>query len=292
MKKTSQLTPKIIYGILGLAVLIGLYFLFAPQVVEVDTGHVVRKDFEEVLRVDGTIKSKTKVTIVARTTGDIDQINLEVGDILKKGDLITRLKWDFYEPIKSSMNGVISKVHRKSAGPVNRGEPLIDIIDPENLQIEAEVLTTDAVRIPATAKVKITGVGTDNQLQGVVVKISRAGFLKLSALGIEEEKTLVYVESDELKKYQFGDIFHVELEIAISRDRNVLTVPLGALFKNANSWAVYTIGKNKAILRNIEISGKNETEALVTKGLKEGEPVILFPGDRIVEGARIRMIKK
>lgn len=292
MKKVTLLTPKIIYGILVLALLSGLYFLFAPQYVPVEISPVVRRDFEEVLRLDGTIKSKTKVTIVARTTGDIDQITLEVGDALKKGDFITRLKWDFYEPIKSSMSGIVSKVYRKSAGPIARGEPLIDIIDPENLQIEAEVLTTDAVRIPPAAKVKITGLGTDNQLQGAVAKVSRAGFLKLSALGIEEEKTLVYVESEELKNYQFGDFFHVELEISISKNHNVLIVPLGALFKNEKSWAVYTAESKRAQLRNIEISGKNETEAVVTKGLKEGDNVILFPGDKIVEGTRIQPQKK
>ncbi|MGE5087272.1 MAG: efflux RND transporter periplasmic adaptor subunit [Bacillota bacterium] len=290
MKMTKPLTPKIIYGALLLLLAIAIFVMIRPKKVAVETAPVVRGTFIQTLRVDGTIKTKNKVTVLARASGDLGQVDLEVGDILKRNQLIAILKWDYPDAVKSPMNGIVSKVYRESAGPISRGDPIIDIIDPDDTEIEAEVLTNDAVGIPLGSPVKISGSGINETLQGHVIRISRAGFKKLSALGIEEEKTLVYVSIDTPQK-SLGDVFHVDLEIKTSEDRNVLIVPLGALFKNKDQWAVYTISKNKAALRAIDILKKNDTQALVKKGLQEGEAVILFPGDQVSEGTPVKVIQ-
>jgi HlyD family secretion protein len=198
------------------------------------------------------------------------------------------LKWDFSEPVKSPISGIVSKVFRESSGPIARGEPIVEMIDPESLRVEAEALTTEAVKIPAAAPVAILGWGKEKPLQGRVSKVSRAGFLKLSALGIEEEKTLVYVEILDPPVNQLGDTFHVELEIRLSEQENVLTVPLGALFKNNEQWALYTVENKKARLKSVKIGKRNASEAVITEGLQEGDEVILFPGDRIKDQIRVR----
>lgn len=290
MPKRPQLTPKIIYGAIAILFVLSIAFLLRPDVIEVETTKIQRKNFVEILQVDGKVKSKNKITVTARAMGDLGTVDLDVGDLLKKGEVITHLKWDSTEPVKAPMTGVVSKIYRESAGPVARGEPIVEIIDPQSLHVEAEILTTEAVKIPPGAPVRILGWGNEKQLNGKVSKISRAGFLKLSALGIEEEKTLVYVEMLNVPTNQLGDNFHVELEIHLSEAENVLTVPLGALFKHDNQWALYTVEKKRAHLKNVNISKRNESEALVIDGLQEGDEVILFPGDRISDQTRVRAL--
>lgn len=288
MNKNKPLTPKVIYGILILFLVIAIYLITRPKKVTVEIASVVRGNFVRTIRVDGTVKTKNKVTVLARASGDLGDIDLDVGDSIKKNQIITVLKWDIYDAVKSPMNGIVSKVYRESAGPINRGDPIIDIIDPDNIEIESEVLTNDAVGIPINSPVKISGSGSNDVLLGHVTRISRAGFKKISALGIEEEKTLVYVTIDSPPR-SLGDIFHVDLEITISEDPNVLIIPLGALFKNHDRWAVYMINKNKAILKNIDIAKTNDTQALVTHGLQQNDSVILFPGDQISEGTPVKI---
>lgn len=287
MNKKFQWLPKIVYGVLVLFLILGTWLLLRKKPVRVETAKVVRGHFEETLRIDGTIKSKTKLTVTAYATGDLGRVDLKVGDTIQKGQTITVLTWDIRKNIASPMDGVVSKVYRESAGPVQRGEPIIDIIDPKDLEIEAEVLTTDAVRIPEGALVNVTGLGNEETLKAKVHRISKAGFVKLSALGIEEEKTEVYMHFTTPPKSPIGDNYHVELFISLFQDDNVLKIPLGALFKNQDQWAVYINDNKKAYLRQVRVGKKNDFEALISEGLKEGEEVILFPGDQVTEGTKI-----
>lgn len=289
MKRKSSPLKQLTYGILLLLLIGGAIVLFLPKRIPVEAFTVNRSDFKEILRTDGNLKSKTKVSVLARASGDLGRVDLRVGDSLIKNDVITSLKWDIVENIRSPISGVVSKVYRESAGPILRGEPIVDLIDPENLEIEAEVLTSDAVRIPKGAQVEIKGISDNTApLRGQVSNISRAGFKKISALGVEEEKTLVYVEILDSKPQTLGDLFHVELEILISQKPDVLVVPLGALFKQDDVWAVYVIENQRAQLRRLKISARNETSAIVEEGLKEGESIILFPNNEVHEGRRIR----
>ncbi|MGZ3769297.1 MAG: efflux RND transporter periplasmic adaptor subunit [Bdellovibrio sp.] len=283
---------RIVYGGLILAISIAAWLLFKPKPVIVETGTVTKGTFIENFSIDGKVRSKTKVTIVAFTNGDIEEITLREGDTVKKGQTLTVLRWDYAKKIVSPLNGVIVKVYRKTAGPINRGEPLMDIIDPDDLEIVAEPLTTDAIRINENTKVQVLGLGDRKTVYSArVINVSRAGFIKVSALGVEEERTEVRMAFVDVPKeilQKIGDNFHVELSMELSRNDNVLKVPLGALFKDKESWAVYLIENGKARLKHIEISKRNDREALVSKGLQENNRVILFPGDTIFEGTSVK----
>jgi HlyD family secretion protein len=67
----------------------------------------------------------------------------------------------------------------------------------------------------------------------------------------------------------------------------VLKLPLGALFRDGESWAVFVAEDGVARLRHIKIDHGNGREAEVLDGLEVGETVILHPGDRISSGVRI-----
>jgi HlyD family secretion protein len=294
MKKKLFRISNIVYAVLGCSLFFGLWLLFKEKPIEVETAKVVRGDFEENLRADGIIKAKKKVTVLARANGDLGRVDLKVGEEIKKGQKITDLIWDQREAIKSPITGIISKVYRESAGPINRGDPLIDIINPEDLQVESEILTTDAIRIPLNAPVKIYGLGNELIQSGTVKQVSRAGFVKLSALGVEEEKTLVYIQIINPQRQLLGDTYHVELSILLDAEKKVLKIPIGSIFKTNNQWTVYTLSKNRADLKKILILKRNDSEAVIDEknkdsdALKENETVILFPGDQIFQGTLVK----
>ena len=57
------------------------------------------------------------------------------------------------------MSGRILKIVQESEGVVPAGAPLVEIGDPRDLEVVADLLSTDAVRIPDGAPVRIDGWG-------------------------------------------------------------------------------------------------------------------------------------
>lgn len=289
-KKAKTYLAKFIYLLLAIIGGICAWILFRTSPVPVHPVTVQRGPFEETFYIDGTVRSRSKFTIAAFATGDLERMNLKVGDPVKKGQRLTILNWDFQRDVLSPIDGVVSKVYRESAGPVNRGDPIVDIIDPSNLEILVEVLTSDAIRIKEGTAATIHGWGQGLSLPAKVRRISRAGFVKLSALGIEEEKTNVYLHFLTPPPPGIGDSFHVEVRFVLSKDENVLTIPAGALFRNEESWAVYKIKDKRAQLRNINITKKSDTQAVVSNGLDEGDVIINFPNDLVSDGTKVKAV--
>jgi hypothetical protein len=73
---------------------------------------------------------------------------------------------------------------------VQAGAPLVEIGDPLNQEVVADLLSADATQIEKGAAVRIDGWG-GTALQ--VTRLDSAGFLKVSALGIEEQLVRVTI---------------------------------------------------------------------------------------------------
>lgn len=269
-----------------------MWMLFRPQPVEVQSHLVERGLFEEKFSVDGKLRSRNKAIVVAFANGDIDDVSFKAGDPIRKGQKVTTLHWDYHVQIKSPLTGVVSKVFRDSAGPINRGEPLIEVIDPEQIEIVAEVLTSDSARLREGISVEVSDIGDANTYSAVITSISRAGFIKISALGVEEERTEVrmnFVNLPAEVRHRLGDNYHVSLAMLLSRVEDVVKIPLGALFRDQGIWMVYVVERGRAKVRRVQVLARNDKEVAITEGLSPGDVVVLFPGDKVHEGVALKV---
>lgn len=281
----------VLFGITAFAGLI--YMIVVPRSVSVEAAKVKRSDFREIIKSDGVLRSKHRYTVPAFADGDIKRVDLKVGDSVKKGQAVTALYWDVkYDPVKSPITGVVSKVYRESAGPIRRGEPILEVVDPAQLEVMAELLTSDAVRVKLGNPATIEGWGGELPLSCEVVGVSKAGFIKQSALGVEEEKTEVTMNLKDVSKNilaRLGNTFHVDVSIEISKHENALVIPVGALFRDGPLWAVYKITDERAIKVNVVPTARSSGESMIESGVNEGDLVVAFPGDLVKDGARVRM---
>ena len=85
------------------------------------------------------------------------------------------------------------KPYQESENVVQPGAPLIDIGDPRDLEVIADLLSTDAVQIKVGSEVQIEGWGGP-PIKGRVARIEPSGFLKISALGIEEQRVRTRID--------------------------------------------------------------------------------------------------
>ena len=190
--------------------------------------------------------------------------------------------------VYSPVDGRILRVIHESEGVVAAGAWLVELGDPADLEIVVDLLSGDAVRVREGAEVTIEDWGGVS-LAGRVRRVEPYAFTKVSALGIEEQRVNVIVDfTDPQEKWQgLGHGYRVDAHILDWRGEDVLKLPLGALFRDGDSWAVFVAEDGVAKLRHIEIDHGNGREAEVLDGLAEGATVILHPGDRISDGVRV-----
>ena len=195
--------------------------------------------------------------------------------------------------IKAPVRGNVLKIHHKSEGVIREGEALIEIGDPRELEIEVDVLSADAVKIKPGTLVLFERWGGGYPLKGRVRMVEPAGFTKLSALGVEEQRVLVIsdITSPTEEWAQLGDGYRVEASFILWENSDVLQVPASALFRYDSGWAVFVKKHNRAELRQVEVGYRNGLSSEITSGLDEGETVITHPGSAVTDGIRLKSEK-
>jgi HlyD family secretion protein len=185
-------------------------------------------------------------------------------------------------------SGRVLKIIQDSESVVLPGAPLVDIGNPLDLEIVADLLSTDAVQIKAGAAVRIDGWGGP-AIRGKVVRVDPAGFLKVSALGIEEQRVRVTIDfADPPEAWsQLGHDYRVIVHVTTWSAAEALTVPVSALFRRGDDWAVFAVQDGRARTTAVNIGHRNNRVAEVLAGLAAGTPVILHPSDRISDRTRV-----
>jgi HlyD family secretion protein len=162
--------------------------------------------------------------------------------------------------------------------------------DPSALEVVVDLLSADAVRVPRGAEATIGQWGGEGELAARVRRVEPAGFTRVSALGIEEQRVNVILDpvGDGERWSRLGDGFRVEARILIDRAEDVLRVPTGALLRRGEGWAVFREEGGRAVETAVEVGRRSPAEAEILSGLDEGARIIVYPGDRVADGVRVQ----
>ncbi|MDP2170115.1 MAG: HlyD family efflux transporter periplasmic adaptor subunit [Rhodocyclaceae bacterium] len=192
--------------------------------------------------------------------------------------------------VRAPVQARVLKLLRESEGTVRAGEPLLEVGNPETLEIAAEVLSNAAVRIAPGGRVLLDRWG-GAPLQGIVRVVEPAGFTKISALGVEEQRVRVIVDVTSPREawQRLGDGYRVEASFIVWEAGEVLQLPTSALFRHNNGWAVFAIAAGRARLQPVRIGERSGLRAQVLDGLQAGDLVIVHPDDKVRDGVRIEL---
>ena len=190
-------------------------------------------------------------------------------------------------PVVCPLGGVVLGVPEPSARTVAPGEPLLEVGDPRDLEVVVDLLSADAVRVEVGAPMRVTGWGGSGTLTGRIVRVDPAGFTKVSALGVEEQRVNVVGALDSVPA-SLGHRFRVDVRVVLWAADSVLAVPSSALFRRGDQWAVYRIENGRARERPVTVGHESASDSEILTGLAPGDLVIRHPSDRIRDGVRIR----
>ena len=191
--------------------------------------------------------------------------------------------------LRAPVDGVVLRRHRQSQSVVPAGERLLEIGDPRRLEIVADLLSSDAVKVQPGHAVLIEQWGGGRTLRGRVRRVEPGGFTKVSALGVEEQRVNVIVDFQDAQEAwrALGDGYRVEIRVVVWQRDGILKVPTASLFRRGDQWALFVADNGRARMRTVTIGERNGAEAQVLSGLEEGERVVRFPPDTLRDGKRI-----
>lgn len=196
--------------------------------------------------------------------------------------------WNF--PIYSPITGRVLRVLQESSAVVTPGTSLVELGDPSDLEVEIDVLSRDAVKIHPGDTVYLEHWGGVKPLVGRVRVVEPSGFTKISTLGVEEQRVWVIVDlvDPPEKRTTLGDGFRVEARIVIDEANDVLRIPTSSLFRAGEDSAVFLVKDGVARVQKVEAGRQNGIEAEITKGLSEGDEIVLHPSDQIEDGTKVK----
>lgn len=374
-------------------VVAGLVFAFWPSAIPVDVGKVTRGPMRVGITDDGVTRVEEHFVISAPVTGYMQRIELEPGDMVRRGDLLTRMsgrpsspldvrtrqqlqaelaaaragqssaetslaqarrdltraeelaKRGFLPraqlesarsrvsvaaatlaeanagvarvkaalaqsgaatiqgglavPVRVPTDGAILSVLSESEGVIAEGTPLATVGDPRRIEAVIDFLSRDAVQIKPGNRVEITQWGGDKPITGFVRRIEPFGKLKVSALGVEEQRVNVIVGFASEAAGQIARLGHgyqIDGTVILWEAPQVVRVPIGALFRGADgNWHVYVVNNGRVRERPVRLGHINDEHGEVISGgssgatLKDGDAVVLNPGSALKDGSRIKI---
>ena len=206
---------------------------------------------------------------------------LERPEALASGNLVE---------VKSPVSGRVLKVMQESEMVVAPGTPLLEVGNPADLEIEAEILSRDAVAIHPGDAVEVEQWGGEKPLKGRVRRVEPAAFTKISALGVEEQRVIVLSDLVDVpdSAKALGDRFRVEVGVAVWHADDVLVIPAGALFREGNVWKTYLFQDGVAKLKTLDAGHSDGRFTEIISGLHAGDEVLLHPPDTVKDGADVK----
>lgn len=191
--------------------------------------------------------------------------------------------------IRSPITGRVLRVFQESSAVVTAGMSLLELGDPNDLEVEIDVLSSDAVKIQPGDRVMLEHWGGDRVLNARVRLVEPSGFTKISTLGVEEQRVNVIVDlADPVEQRRnLGDGFRVEARIVVAEATDVLRIPASSLFRPKEGWAVFKVVDGRAVETKVVPGNQNGLEAEIREGLSEGDQVIIHPSDKIADGVMV-----
>lgn len=369
--------------IIAALLLAGLAFAFWPQPAAVDVGRVSRGAMEVGITDDGITRAEEYYVVAAPVTGYLSRIELEPGDSVRRGSLVTTMRGrpatpldqrtmqalraalgaaraaeasaaaDLAQarrdqaraeelarrgflpkaqlesartrtalgqaglgqaraeaariaaelapargqpaagavPVRSPVGGTVLSVITESEGILAEGTPLVTIGDPHRIEVVVDLLSREAVRVKPGDRVRIEQWGGPQPLTGTVQRVEPFGRLKVSALGIEEQRVNVIIAFDAASAAEgarLGHGYQIDATILVWSRADALRVPIGALFRGpGGGWQAYAVTGGRARLRDLRIGRINDQWGEVLSGLRQGDKVVLNPPASLSDGKRV-----
>ena len=192
--------------------------------------------------------------------------------------------------LRSPVDGLLLRRALQGEQTVAAGQLLVEVGDPTTLEVVGDFLSQDAVGFSTGARARIEAWG-GAPLAARVERVEPLGTLKVSALGVEEQRVNVILSLLQ-PPTSLGHGYQVEVFVTLRESADVLRVPVESLRRDAEGWSVWKVVDSVLQLQTVEVGDSDGRLREVLSGLDAGDRVVRFPPTedlqdlRVEEGAR------
>lgn len=194
--------------------------------------------------------------------------------------------------IPAPVSGPVMNLYIKDETPLSAGTQIMTIGDLSTKIIETDILSEEINQIKKGQKALISGKALNNTIIfGEVYRIFPAGFTKISALGVEQQRVKVYISFDnKLNNLLPGT--SLDIKIITDEEKNTLIIPEKSLFKKDDKWYVFKINQQNAELQELSPGLKNDDFVQVLSGLEENQIIISEITNELEGGIKVRSVEE
>jgi HlyD family secretion protein len=220
---------------------------------------------------------------------DLEQARAALRQYAQPAKAVATGAWEVRAPV----GGKVLKVMQQSEGTLPAGTPIMEIGDAANLEVEVDILTSDAAQVLPNMPAQMKASDGGPVIEGRVRLVEPAAFTKVSALGVEEQRVnaIIDITSPREKWQSLGDGFRLDVRILVQTEADAVMVPVSALFPVGNQSGVFTIEIGRARLTTVDIAARGGGQGWVKQGLEAGAQVIVYPPAALKDGARVAVRK-
>lgn len=196
--------------------------------------------------------------------------------------------------VRAPVSGFLLSVPQESARVVLAGTPIAAVGDATQIELVTDLLSADAVQVQPGAAVSVEDWGGARPLVGRVRLVEPYGFLKVSALGVEEQRVNIVIDLLDPPSVwaRLGHGFRATVRITVWSANDRVRVPVGALFRKGDQWQVFRISPDRRVdAVTVKVGHMSADWAEILAGLNPGDRVVLHPGDKVADGTRIAVRK-
>ncbi len=209
---------------------------------------------------------------------EIDMLRAQLA--MKHGDLKKT-------EVRAPVSGPVFEKFVEDQRVLEAGSMLLKIGDLESMEIECDVLSEEVSRVRVGNKVLISGKALrGGTLEGTVTRIYPAGFMKISSLGVEQQRVRTLIGFDDAHA-QLRPGTSIDVEIITAEAVDVLAVPDRAVFRNEGAWAVFTVEGGRAKLTPVKVGLRNEDWAQILDGVTPETVIVSELKNDLEDGIRV-----
>lgn len=190
--------------------------------------------------------------------------------------------------VRSPIYGVVLARHEQGDRTLPAGQPLLVIGNLDQLEVVAEVLSQDALRVKPGAQVMLEPGAGMKELKGEVKRVEPQGFTKLSSLGVEQQRVKVIVALKE-KREGLGVGYRLHARFSMDDKSNALIVPRFSVLQAPDeSFYVFRVVDGRLARTPVQVGLRNDLNMEIIQGLKESEVIIRTPDAKMKDGQKVK----
>lgn len=260
----------------------------AKEAIPVQAVKLGYKNLEETIDYVGNIKAEEEAVVYPKVNGKIIRKVKEDGNPVSKGEAIAYIDRDevgfkFEEaPVESPLGGIIGRVYVDIGENVTTQTPIALVVEMRRMEIDLDIPEKYYAKVDLgqTARIGVDAYPQEEFI-GTVTKISPVVDLSTRSAPIE---ILVDNPGKKLRSGMFAKV-----RLVINEHKNVPVIPREAIMGKSPDLYVYTVENSKAVLKRISLGVHQGQDYEVTRGLKEGDMVVVMGQQRLYEGAQVMM---